>query len=350
MADNVSPLFGDYTAKINMTYTTTPYRGLIHAADNVVLEPGCVGGNGCPSYNASLVMNATLAADLVIVCLGVGYQFEEEDTDRPNLGLPGMQIKLLQDVITYTKRPVIVLVFSGGPVDLSVPKYSPFVGALIQCFYPAQATGEALLQVLFTRPPEAGGARGGSRGPAEMATSPAGRSPYTWPLNLTQIPEMTNYSMEGRTYRYFAGPGAPLYPFGYGLSYSSFKYSDLVISPLAVKEGDNVSVSVNIYNLGPYDSDEVTQVYVSWRNAPVRMPNIQLVAMARTLVEYSPASQPYPLSLSFSADQLKVWDDSRGFVFYTAKIDVYVGGQQPFQKDDVGSNILTGIIQTTASV
>ena len=68
---------------------------------------------------------------------------------------------------------------------------------------------------------------------------------------------MVNYSMEGRTYRYFKGPGYPLYPFGYGLSYSQFKYSDLVVTPAQVKPGDNITVTVNVYNLGPYNSDEV---------------------------------------------------------------------------------------------
>lgn len=69
---------------------------------------------------------------------------------------------------------------------------------------------------------------------------------------------MTNYSMEGRTYRYFKGPGAPLYPFGYGLSYAHFKYSDLVVNPTVVKSSnDLVRITVNCYNAGPYDSDEV---------------------------------------------------------------------------------------------
>ena len=72
---------------------------------------------------------------------------------------------------------------------------------------------------------------------------------------------MTNYSMEGRTYRYFKGPGVPLYPFGYGLSYSTFSYNDLVISPTTVKAGINVTIGVDVANMGPYDSDEVCSVF-----------------------------------------------------------------------------------------
>lgn len=72
---------------------------------------------------------------------------------------------------------------------------------------------------------------------------------------------MTNYSMEGRTYRYFKGPGVPLYPFGYGLSYSSFVYSGLVLDPVTVKVGTDVTIRVNVTNLGPYDADEVSTVH-----------------------------------------------------------------------------------------
>jgi beta-glucosidase len=72
---------------------------------------------------------------------------------------------------------------------------------------------------------------------------------------------MTSYAMEGRTYRYFKGPGAPLYPFGYGLSYSDFRYDGLVINPEIVKAGTNVAVEVDVSNLGPYDSDEVSTLH-----------------------------------------------------------------------------------------
>lgn len=72
-----------------------------------------------------------------------------------------------------------------------------------------------------------------------------------------QVPPMVNYSMEGRTYRYFKGPGQPLYPFGYGLSYAKFSYSNLIFDPATVKAGSNVVVNVTVTNSGPYDSDEV---------------------------------------------------------------------------------------------
>jgi beta-glucosidase len=331
MADNLEQLFGDYSATPNPAYSSTPYGGLKSAADTVVLAHGCT-DNWCSKYNADEIKNATLAADVVIVCLGTGQQVEEEGSDRADLNLPGHQEQLMEDVMAYAKKPVIVLIFSGGPLDITLAKHSSSVGAIVQCFLPAQSTGAALRAVLFSKDGH--------------VVSPAGRLPYTWPLSIAQVPPMTNYSMEGRTYRYFKGPGAPLYPFGYGLSYAQFKYSELVISPMAVNSSSDIlRITVKCFNAGPYNSDEVTQVYISWRDCPVVMPQRQLVAIARTMIPVT--DQPQTIELQVKAEDLMIWDDVKGFILHPGVIDVHVGGQQPDQETSVGSNILQTAIQIT---
>jgi beta-glucosidase len=117
------------------------------------------------------------------------------------------------------------------------------VTAILACGYPAQSTGEALYRSFTLSDP---------------AAAPAARLPSTWPANLNQIPEMTNYTMEGRTYRYYRGD--PLYPFGYGLSYSSFVYTKLTISPSVITEGSDANVEVCLRNEGPHDSAEVCKL------------------------------------------------------------------------------------------
>jgi len=215
-------------------------------------------------------------------------------------------------------------------LDITLAKYSVSAGAIVQCFLPAQSTGAALRAVLFSND--------------GRVVSPAGRLPYTWPLSLAQVPPMTNYSMEGRTYRYFKGPGAPLYPFGYGLSYARFIYSNLVVSPTVVKSSDDlVRITVDCFNAGPYDSDEVTQVYISWRDCPVEMPQLQMVAISRTMIPVS--DQPQMIELQVKAEQLMIWDDVKGFILNPGVIDIFVGGQQPNQETVVGSNILQTAIQ-----
>jgi len=143
------------------------------------------------------------------------------------------------------------------------------VGAILACFFPAQATGLAIASVLL----------------GKQGASPAGRLPATWPAGMhqvraghsfsvatgsrwgpcshlmallcPQVPPMENYTMEGRTYRYY-GQEAPLYPFGYGLSYTTFHYRDLVLSPPVLPICANLSVSVVLENTGPRDSEEVS--------------------------------------------------------------------------------------------
>lgn len=117
------------------------------------------------------------------------------------------------------------------------------VSVILECFFPAQATGDALYNVLT------------ATGPGSV---PAGRLPATWPVDIDQVPPITDYTMAGRTYRY--SESYPLYPFGYGLSYSDFSYSHLTVSPTSVQPGDDVIVSVGVKNLGPYDADEVCTV------------------------------------------------------------------------------------------
>eukprot|EP00914_Ancora_sagittata_P018588 GHVO01036859.1.p1 GENE.GHVO01036859.1~~GHVO01036859.1.p1 ORF type:complete len:146 (+),score=8.98 GHVO01036859.1:426-863(+) len=90
---------------------------------------------------------------------------------------------------------------------------------------------------------------------SEPQAAPAGRLQATWPANLNQIPVITDYTMQGRTYRYYEGE--PLYPFGFGLSYTSFSYTSLSVSPTVIKKGDDVTVEVCLKNTGNYESDEV---------------------------------------------------------------------------------------------
>ncbi|ESN99353.1 hypothetical protein HELRODRAFT_67165 [Helobdella robusta] len=127
---------------------------------------------------------------------------------------------------------------------------------------------------------------------------------------------MDNYSMDGRTYRYFKGPGNPLYPFGYGLSYSKFIYKNLSTNLFVINQvyKSNITVEADVYNLGPYDSDEVTQIYIAWNDIPVSMPKLQLVAVQRNSIIFD--NQPFKLSLIINVNQLKIWDETKGFYLH----------------------------------
>lgn len=138
---------------------------------------------------------------------------------------------------------MVLLLFNAGPLDITWAKQNPGVRAIMECYFPAQSTGEALFRSLTLSDPKA---------------APAGRLPATWPANLNQIPEITNYTMVGRTYRYYDGD--PLYPFGYGLSYSLFAYTRLNIFPNEIIGGENCHMEVCLTNIGKYASYEVGSI------------------------------------------------------------------------------------------
>lgn len=321
MADNVNMLYGDYAPTIMPGTVVTPLEGLRQLSSNVNYGAGC-NKTHCDTYNPDEVKNAVADTQLVIVCLGTGTDLESEMRDRTDLALPGKQLQLLQDAVKYADgAPVILLLFNAGPLDISWAKESPRVQAIMECYYPAQTAGEAIYRVITNQ---------------DGKYSPAARLPYTWYKSVSQIPPITNYTMEDRTYRYMKPTTEPLYPFGYGLSYSRFQYLSVFVQP-TIHFGQQANIAVSLMNMGPVDAEEVIQVYLSWANTTQVMPRLQLVDYRRVPMRNQLTWEFY---LHIKPDQMKVWHDDKGFIFEQGTMVVYVGGQQPNQKTSVGSNVL----------
>lgn len=327
MANNTVQMYGDYSPSIDPKYAVTPLVGLSALAEQSNYAAGCT-DNKCTDYNENEIKKAVKDTQLIIVCLGTGKEIEMEGHDRENLNLPGKQLQLLQDAVKYGPGiPVVLLIFSAGPLDISWADQSPHISAIVQCFFPAQATGTALYMMLVNN--------------QRTDSNPSARLPLTWPASMNQVPPMTNYSMAGRTYRYFVGE--PLYHFGYGLSYSKFFYS-LFDIPANVTVGNSVELSVQVQNMGPYDGAEVTQVYISWVNPSVPMPKIQLAGFQRTSLKVKESDL---LKFTIQPKQLAIWDDHKGFIVKEGEIVVTVGGYQPGIKRRVSSNVLKKTISIT---
>ncbi|KAK7107948.1 uncharacterized protein [Littorina saxatilis] len=335
MANNSEQLFGDYHPNPAPDAVVTPLQGLQSLATTVRYAAGCDGNPSstqCESYSSDTVKNAVTNTQLNIVTLGTGQAVEAEGNDRTSIDLPGHQAQLLMDVIKYGgSTPLIVLLFSGGPLNISFMDSDPSVSAILHCFLPAQATGDAIRHAILND---------------VTGAVPAGRSPYTWPVYFEQLNDMTDYSMEGRTYRYWAGPA--LYPFGYGLSYSTFAYSKLMC-PKNISVGDGINCTVDIVNNGPIPADEVLQVYISWTASQTDfpLPRQQLVYFNRI-----PFKAKQQMTYAFHVDgrSLALWYDS-GWEIKPGSVTVYAGGQQPNQQKQVPSNIVTagvGVIAASA--
>lgn len=262
-----------------------------------------------PEMTAQAVA-AARSADVVIFVGGLDATLEREQHevdyhgflggDRTRIGLPSPQQELLK-ALYATGKPVIFVNCSGSAIAMRwEAKHLP---AIIQAWYPGEEGGLAVANVLFGK------------------YNPAGRLPVTFYRSTRQLPPFQDYSMKGRTYRYFKG--SPLYPFGFGLSYTSFKYSDVKVGQSVVKAGDTVTVSVDVKNTGRMDGDEVVQLYVHENNASVETPVKALKGFKR--VHLLPGESA-TVTLKIKQADLAVWGADRKWEVEPGEYTVTVGG------------------------
>jgi len=215
----------------------------------------------CPPANEDFTREIYAArnCDVVIAVLGLDTTIETEGLDRITLDLPKEQKILVQEIIKVNPKTVVVLK-NGSP--LSINWISKNVSAIIEAWYPGEQGGNAIAEVLFGD------------------FNPGGRLPITFYTSVEQLPPFDDYEISrGRTYMYLKE--APLYPFGYGLSYTTFEYSNLRITHPAAKKKDSVSASVDVENTGAFDGDEVVQVYIRHFESSVIQPIRQLKGFQR---------------------------------------------------------------------
>ena len=200
-------------------------------------------------------VEAARNADVVIAVLGITSELEGEEMqvsvpgfkggDRTSIDLPKPEEDLLK-AVAATGKPVILILTNGSA--LAVNWANDHANAILDAFYPGEEGGTAVAETLSGR------------------NNPAGRLPVTFYKSVDQLPPFEDYAMKGRTYRYFTGE--PLYPFGYGLSYTKFAYSDLSIPQPTIAPGDPLTADVTVKNDGSRDGDEVVQLYLKFPNVP----------------------------------------------------------------------------------
>lgn len=289
-ANDVLALIGNYWGP--PCAPTTPLQGIQGYVRNVKFLAGC----NKAACNVAATPQATALAsssDAVILFMGLSQEQESEGKDRTTLLLPGNQQSLITAVANAAKRPVILVLLTGGPVDITFAQANPKIGAILWAGYPGQAGGLAIAKVLFGE------------------KNPSGKLPNTWyPEEFTRIP-MTDMRMRaagsypGRTYRFYNGK--TIYKFGYGLSYSKFSHrvvtgrknpahnTSLLAAPgLAATTEDNLSYHVDyigdevcdqlkflavvkVQNHGPMDGKHTALMFLRWLNATDGRPTRQLI-------------------------------------------------------------------------
>ncbi len=260
-------------------------------------------------------------ADVVVAVVGITSELEGEEMkvnvpgfnggDRTSLDLPQPERDLLE-AVAATGKPLVVVLTNGSALGINWTK--EHANAILDAWYPGEEGGTAVAQTLSGR------------------NNPAGRLPVTFYKNVSQLPPFEDYSMKGRTYRYFAGE--PLYPFGYGLSYTTFSYSGLTVPADAVTAGSPVVAEVTVANTGHTAGDEVAQLYLSFPAVP-GAPLRALRAFQRVHLEAG-ASQKVRFELT--PRDMSMVTEAGVPIVAAGEYTVSVGGGQP----GTGVPVLTG--------
>jgi beta-glucosidase len=275
------------------------------------------------------------SADFTIVCAGINSFIEGEEGesllspqngDRESISLPQSQIDYIKELSIHGARIILVLT-GGSPIALG--EVEDMVEAILFVWYPGMEGGRAVADVLFGD------------------VSPSGKLPITFPKSLDQLPAFDDYCMQGRTYRYMTAE--PLYPFGFGLSYSHFKYSELQLDQPTLAIGDALNVSLTLTNSGASDSAEVAQFYLSDLHASTIVPLHHLIGFERV---HLTAGESKKLKFTITPEMMSFYNDDGKLTLEPGQFRLEVGGCSPSQR---GQNLgapkpVTAIFNVTLSV
>jgi beta-glucosidase len=271
-------------------------------------------------------------SDLVVLCMGLSPVLEGEEMpvdaegfsggDRTDIRLPEVQNRLIAEILAL-RKPTVLVLFGGSALAFDPAQSAP---AIIQAWYPGQAGGEAVADVIFGD------------------YNPAGRLPVTFYKSIDQISDFDDYDMQGKTYRYFEGE--PLYEFGYGLSFTSFEYAVKNI-PDTVKAGEAISVEVEVKNTGAADGDEVVQLYVSHPESAYRHPVRALQGFTRIHLK---AGETRTVNFELQAWQITVRDEQNTAFVAPGKLLVSVGGKQPDAKSLLNKSVVEKTLQVVGEI
>ncbi len=324
-ADSLDVLLGNYFG--TPSRYVTPLEGIrnaVSADTRVWYAKGCeLLGNSTDGFSEAV--SAAERSEVVVICPGLSPQIEGEagdafnsdaGGDRTHIDLTGVQQQLLERIVAVGK-PVVLVLLNGSA--LAINWANEHVPAILEAWYPGQEGGTAIADVLFGD------------------YNPSGRLPVTFPKSLEQLPPFEDYSMQGRTYRYMTEE--PLYPFGYGLSYTRFEYSDLRLNPPQSPlrkggselgsppyeggAGGGCEISVRVTNSGDRAGDEVVQLYLTDLEASCRVPIRSLVGFQRVSLNPGESQQ---VSFTIDSEQLKLVNEDGKRVLEPGEFRVEVGG------------------------
>jgi len=251
-------------------------------------------------------------SDIAIVCAGLSSFLEGEEGesllspengDRASISLPSSQVNYIRELAMYGTKIVLVLA-GGSPIALG--EVEEMVDAVLFIWYPGMEGGKAVADILFGD------------------VSPSGKLPLTFPRSLEQLPAFNNYSMTGRTYRYMTQE--PLYPFGFGLGYHRFEYTDLQLSQGDITAGDSIDISLVVRNSGTGTAAEVVQFYLTDLQASTIVPLHHLVGFERISLE---AGGSQKVKFTLTPEMMSFYNDDGKLTLEPGEFRLEVGGCSP---------------------
>ena len=310
LADSQKDMIGEWSALGDGKDAISFLQGIkskVSSSTKVIYEKGCE--LEAAQNDFSKAVAAAQSADVVVVCLGESRDMSGEAHSRGKIDLPGSQEEMLKAIVK-TGKPVVLLVSNGRPLVLTWE--DEHVNAIVETWFLGTEAGNAAADVLFGD------------------YNPSGKLPVTFPYHQGQVPIYYNYKTTGRPYnkdsrynsRYIDIPNAPLYSFGYGLSYSKFEYSALTLSKTKIAKSESFKVSVNIKNNSQYDGQEVVQLYLRNRFADVTRPVKELRGFQKIAIA---KGETKTVSFNVTPADLEYYDRSMVKVVKAGAYQVFVG-------------------------
>jgi beta-glucosidase len=255
-------------------------------------------------------------AEVTIVAMGISPLFEGEEgesllssvkSDRVDLEIPKCQIDFLKKIREKRTKPLIAVITGGSPLNLA--EVMNIADAVLFVWYPGEEGGNAIADVILGN------------------ASPSGKLPITFPKSVSQLPPYEDYGMKGRTYRYMEQE--PLFPFGFGLSYAKFEFSDIKVDQKEITASGSVHVSATVANKGAVASDEVVQLYLTQQIAGLQCPLYSLKGFTRVHLK---AGESTKVDFTLNAEKLMVVNNDGEQMLVPGKVTITIADAAPSQR------------------
>ncbi len=261
-------------------------------------------------------VNVASKSDVVVLAIGESAEMSGESSSRTRIDIPQSQVDLLNE-LKKTGKPIVVVLFAGRPLDLSNIKEVP--NAILNVWFPGSEAGNSISDVLFGK------------------VNPSGKLPMTFPRNVGQVPIYYNHKNTGRPLNaekldkceyerfrsnYMDECNTPLYPFGYGLSYTKFGYSDISVSNASPKGNQTIQASVTVTNNGNYDGAEVVQLYIRDLVGSITRPVKELKGFQKVFLKKGESKK---VTFNISPEDLKFYDNNLKFDWEAGEFNIMIG-------------------------